>query len=84
MINFFKNAFNFIVGLIKREPDLQSFLASKSQDYKDLEAAVVDAIVAAKGGPINLFELYDGFAAAKRLFADRQQFVSAFSHFIKG
>jgi hypothetical protein len=79
-----KAFFMWLVSLWKREPDLVAFLKGKSQDFKDLEAAVVDAIAMANGAPLNLVSLYDDLPLAKRLFAERQDFVDAFKHFVKG
>ena len=79
-----KAFFAWLMNLWKREPDLVAFLKGKSQDFKDLESAVVDAAAMANGAPLNLASLYDDLVLARRLFAERQDFVNAFSHFIKG
>lgn len=79
-----KAFFLWIMNLWKREPDLVAFLKGKSQDFKDLEAAVIDAIAMANGAPLNLAALYDDLLLARRLFAERQDFVDAFKHFVKG
>lgn len=73
---------------------LKTFMARKAKveaEYKEREKdillvtlAVKDAVKLSKGQSVNLFEVYEGLAAARRLYATREEFVTAVEHLIKG
>lgn len=84
MIEFFKKVFAWLSTFWERESAVEAEFREHQKEFVALELAIKDLINLSEGKQVNLFEVYDGIAAARRLYATRQEFVDAFKHLIKG